>query len=108
MQKALEEVKDAGGEVIYGGEKLEDSKFGDGHYVRPAIAIAENEYDIVQEETFAPILYLIKYSDLNNAIAKHNGVKQGLSSSMFTLNMRGGRNLSECPRMRTAASPILM
>jgi aldehyde dehydrogenase (NAD+) len=88
MQKALQELKDAGGEVIYGGEKLNDPKFEDGQYVRPAIAVAENEYDIVQEETFAPILYLIKYSDLDEAIAKHNGVKQGLSSSMFTLNMR--------------------
>lgn len=89
MQNALREVKKAGGEVIYGGEKLEMKKQLDGgQYVRPAIAIAENEYDIVQEETFAPILYLIKYSDLDEAIAKHNGVKQGLSSSMFTLNIR--------------------
>ena len=48
----------------------------------------EQAYDIVQEETFAPILYLIKYSDLDEAIDKHNGVKQGLSSSMFTLNIR--------------------
>jgi len=88
MQDALEELREAGGEVIYGGEKLEKKKLGDGHYVRPAIAIAENSYDIVQEETFAPILYLIKYSDLDNAIDKHNGVKQGLSSAMFTLNIR--------------------
>ncbi len=88
MQNALQEVKDAGGEIVYGGEELDDPKFEGGQYVRPAIAIAENEYDIVQEETFAPILYLIKYSDLDEAIAKHNGVKQGLSSSMFTLNMR--------------------
>jgi aldehyde dehydrogenase (NAD+) len=88
MQDALEEVKKAGGEVIYGGERYEDAKLEGGHYVRPAIAIAENEYDIVQEETFAPILYLTKYSNLDEAIAKHNGVKQGLSSSIFTLNMR--------------------
>jgi len=88
MQKALEEVQEAGGEVVYGGEKITDKKFKDGHYVRPAIVTAENEYDIVQEETFAPILYLIKYSDINEAIAKHNGVRQGLSSSMFTLNLR--------------------
>jgi aldehyde dehydrogenase (NAD+) len=88
MQDALEKVKEAGGEVIYGGERYEDAKLDGGHYVRPAIAIAENEYDIVQEETFAPILYLTKYSDLDEAIAKHNGVKQGLSSSIFTLNMR--------------------
>lgn len=88
MQQALQEVEDAGGEVIYGGETLNMKKLDGGEYVRPAIAIAENEYDIVQEETFAPILYLIKYSDLDEAIGKHNGVKQGLSSAMFTLNVR--------------------
>ncbi|WP_138432157.1 L-piperidine-6-carboxylate dehydrogenase [Fodinibius saliphilus] len=88
MQKALQEVEEAGGEVIYGGEKLNYTKLKDGQYVRPAIAVAENEFDIVQEETFAPILYLLKYSDLDEAIAKHNGVKQGLSSSIFTLNIR--------------------
>lgn len=89
MQKALEEIEQAGGEIIYGGEPIDDdAKLDGGHYVRPAIAIAENDFDIVQEETFAPILYLIKYSNLDEAIAMHNGVKQGLSSSMFTLNMR--------------------
>ncbi|MBN2732906.1 MAG: aldehyde dehydrogenase family protein [Balneolaceae bacterium] len=89
MQKALEEIEQAGGEIIYGGEPIDDdAKLDGGHYVRPAIAIAENDFDIVQEETFAPILYLIKYSNLDDAIAMHNGVKQGLSSSMFTLNMR--------------------
>lgn len=89
MQKALDEVKEAGGEVIYGGEKLDMKKqLEGGQYVRPAIAIAENDFDVVQRETFAPILYLIKYSDLDEAIAMHNGVKQGLSSSMFTLNLR--------------------
>ncbi|NGP89594.1 L-piperidine-6-carboxylate dehydrogenase [Fodinibius halophilus] len=88
MQKALKEVEKAGGEVIYGGEELDDTKLKDGQYVRPAIAVAENDFDIVQEETFAPILYLLKYSDLDEAISKHNGVKQGLSSSIFTLNIR--------------------
>jgi aldehyde dehydrogenase (NAD+) len=88
MQNALEEVKESGGEVIYGGERVEQKKLQDGFYVRPAIAIVENDYDIVQKETFAPILYLIKYSDLDEAIALHNSVKQGLSSSMFTLNLR--------------------
>lgn len=88
MQQSLQEIKDAGGEIIYGGEMLNENKYKDGHYVRPAIAVVENDYDIVQQETFAPILYLIKYSELDEAIAKHNNVKQGLSSSMFTLNMR--------------------
>ena len=56
--------------------------------MRPAICEVENYYEIVQEETFAPILYLIKYSSLDEAMEYHNGVKQGLSSAMFTLNMR--------------------
>lgn len=88
MQRALEEVQQAGGELVYGGEVLEGKVPEGGHYVRPAIVIAENHYDIVQEETFAPILYLIKYSEFDEALAKHNGVRQGLSSSIFTLNMR--------------------
>lgn len=88
MQKALKEVQEAGGTLIYGGDKVEKKKLGGGHYVKPAIVEAENEYDIVQEETFAPILYLIKYSELDEAISKHNGVRQGLSSAMFTLNLR--------------------
>jgi aldehyde dehydrogenase (NAD+) len=88
MQNALQEVQKAGGELIYGGDVLDKKKLKDGHYVTPAIVIAENEYDIVQEETFAPILYLIKYSDLDEAIAIHNGVKQGLSSAMFTQNLQ--------------------
>ena len=88
MQDALDEVQEAGGELIYGGQQLEMNKLKGGNYVRPAIVTAENHYDIVQEETFAPILYLIKYSKLDEAIDKHNGVKQGLSSSMFTLNIR--------------------
>src|SRR5699024_4046053 len=59
-----------------------------GCYVRPAIAVVENDYDIVQHETFAPVLYLIKFDTLDDAIAMHNNVKQGLSSSLFTLNLR--------------------
>ncbi|HEX6981163.1 MAG TPA: aldehyde dehydrogenase family protein [Balneolaceae bacterium] len=88
MQQALQEVQKAGGDLIYGGEVLDNKKLKEGHYVTPAIVIAENEYDIVQEETFAPILYLIKYSELDEAIAIHNGVKQGLSSAMFTQNLQ--------------------
>ncbi|MGK7370977.1 MAG: L-piperidine-6-carboxylate dehydrogenase [Candidatus Halalkalibacterium sp. M3_1C_030] len=88
MNAALKEVQEVGGELVCGGESVTVEGLEGGHYVKPAIVIAKNEYDIVQEETFAPILYLIKYSNLDEAIAKHNGVKQGLSSSMFTLNMR--------------------
>lgn len=88
MQNALKQVGEEGGKVIFGGEVLDR----DGFYVRPAIAEAKNEFDIVQEETFAPILYLIKYSDIDEAMSYHNGVKQGLSSAMFTLNMREAEN----------------
>lgn len=84
MQSALKKIEQEGGKVIYGGEVLEE----DGFYVQPALAEVENHFDIVQEETFAPILYLIKYKTLDEAIELHNNVKQGLSSSMFTLNMR--------------------
>ncbi len=88
MQNALEQVKKEGGSVLCGGDVLDQ----DGNYVKPAICEVENHYDIVQNETFAPILYLIKYSTLDEAMSYHNGVKQGLSSSMFTLNMREAEN----------------
>jgi len=89
MQKALERAKAEGGEVIYGGEPLtlEGPEAG-GNFVKPAIVRAKNGFEIVQEETFAPILYLIRVRDVDDAIAQHNGVPQGLSSAMFTLNMR--------------------
>ncbi len=85
MQNALKQVQKEGGTIVCGGDVLENLE---GHYVKPAICEVENHYQIVQDETFAPILYLIKYKTLDEAIALHNGVKQGLSSSMFTLNMR--------------------
>lgn len=86
---ALSEVAKEGGKVIYGGEVLSGKGYESGCYVKPAIVEAENRYKIVQEETFAPILYLIKYKgDVTEAIALQNGVVQGLSSSIFTNNMR--------------------
>lgn len=88
MQAALKKLQEEGGEVIYGGEVVSGKGYETGTYVKPALCIAKNEYEIVQHETFAPILYLIRYSTLDEAIAIHNGVVQGLSSSMFTLNMR--------------------
>ncbi len=84
MQKALERAKELGGEVLCGGGTLD----GQGNFVKPAIVRAQNEWDVVQEETFAPILYTVGFRDVEDAIAKHNAVPQGLSSSMFTLNMR--------------------
>ena len=85
MQKALERARELGGEVLYGGEVLESEK---GNFVRPAIVRADNAWDIVQEETFAPILYVIPVKNLDDAMQKHNDVPQGLSSSIFTMNMR--------------------
>ena len=84
---AIKQAKAEGGNVLIGGYQLEKDALSE-NYVVPAIIEAENHYKIVQEETFAPILYLMKYKTLNEAIALNNGVPQGLSSSIFTLNMR--------------------
>ena len=80
---AIEAVKDAGGEVLCGGTQLE----GKGHYVTPAIVKAKNDWEIVQKETFAPILYVIPFNTIEEAVELHNDVPQGLSSSMFTSNV---------------------
>ncbi len=86
---ALEKVQQEGGKLTFGGEVLSGPEYESGCYVVPAIVEAENHYDIVQEETFAPILYLIKYSgEVEEAIDIHNGVEQGLSSAIFTTNLR--------------------
>ena len=89
FKHAIEQVEKEGGKVIYGGEILTGPGFETGTYVVPAIAEAKNDFDIVQEETFAPIVYLIKYSgDVENAIALNNDVPQGLSSAIFTQDMQ--------------------
>jgi len=85
---ALDQAKAEGGKVIFGGKVLEGEKYVSGNYVMPALVEAENHYKIVQEETFAPILYLIKYRWIDEAIALNNGVPQGLSSAIFTENLR--------------------
>ncbi len=86
--KALEQVKKEGGKIIYGGEVLSGPGYEAGTYVLPTLVEAENHYSIVQEETFAPILYLIKYKgEVEDAIEIHNAVDQGLSSSIFTDNL---------------------
>ena len=81
MQAALQRIRKEGGEVIYGGEEL------GGCYVRPALVKARADMPILQEEVFAPILYLIEFDTLEQAVAWHNAVPQGLSSAMFTTNM---------------------
>jgi aldehyde dehydrogenase (NAD+) len=86
---AIANVQNEGGKLICGGDVLTGGIFDHACYVKPAIVEAENHYHMVQEETFAPILYLIKYKgDVENAIEIQNGVKQGLSSSIFTTDMR--------------------
>jgi len=99
MMQALEALKREGGEVLYGGQRLEGPKYPGGCYVTPCIAAARNDLKIVQEETFAPILYVIPYgksrvrqggdyvADLDEAVELHNGVPQGLSSAIFTRNL---------------------
>jgi aldehyde dehydrogenase (NAD+) len=84
---AIEKLKHEGGKVVYGGTVLEGEGYATGCYVVPCIAEAKNEYSIVQDETFAPILYLIKYRTLDEAIAYQNGVRQGLSSAIFSTNL---------------------
>ena len=96
---ARQKVQDEGGEILYGGKRLEGADHPGGLYVTPCIAAAQNHYQIVQDETFAPILYIIDYgsadttraesvAEMDEALEIHNGVPQGLSSSIFTDNFR--------------------
>lgn len=84
---ALKKIKKAGGKFIVEGGVLSGKGFESGCYVRPAIAEVKNDFEIVQQETFAPILYLIRYKTLDEAVALQNGVKQGLSSAIMTTNV---------------------
>ncbi|HEX9698246.1 MAG TPA: aldehyde dehydrogenase family protein [Acidobacteriota bacterium] len=99
LQRAIERVRKEGGEILCGGEPLEGPAYPGGHYVRPCIAAARNDFQIVQEETFAPILYIIGYgsagaspaeavAEIEEAVALHNDVPQGLSSAIFTDHVR--------------------
>ena len=81
---AIERAKNLGGKLYHGGNEISEP----GTYVEPVIIEAENHWDIVQEETFTPILYIMKYKELSEAIRMHNDVPQGLSSAMFTLNIK--------------------
>lgn len=86
--KAIEKAKQEGGKIVVEGGVVEGEGYESGCYVKPCIIEAENHFHIVQEETFAPILYVMKYSTIQEAIDMQNGVPQGLSSSIFTNNMR--------------------
>ncbi len=87
-EAALKKVVEEGGNIIVEGEVLSGEGYESGCYVKPAIAEVENTYEIVQHETFAPILYLLKYSTIEEAIDLQNGVVQGLSSAIMTTNLR--------------------
>jgi len=85
---SIEACKKEGGKFVVEGGVLEGAGYESGCYVKPCIAEAQPQYQIVQHETFAPILYLLKYNTIEEAIAIQNGVPQGLSSAIMTLNMR--------------------
>nr|WP_316651672.1 aldehyde dehydrogenase family protein [uncultured Gellertiella sp.] len=87
MQKALADAKAHGGKV-HGGERLHEADAPNAYYVRPALVEMPSQCGPVEQETFAPILYVMKYSDFNEALELNNGVPQGLSSSVFTNNIR--------------------
>ena len=85
---AIAAAKQHGGRVLTGGKRLTGAGYASGLYVTPCIIEAENHWSIVQHETFAPILYLMTYRTLDEALALQNSVPQGLSSSIFTNDLR--------------------
>jgi aldehyde dehydrogenase (NAD+) len=87
MQRALEEARNVGA-VVFGGERVTMNDLPDAYYVAPALVEIDSEADLIRRETFAPILYISRYKALSDAIGMQNGVPQGLSSSIFTTDMR--------------------
>jgi aldehyde dehydrogenase (NAD+) len=85
---ALDKARANGGEVLAGGSRVLESEAPDAYYVQPALVRMPVQSDIVQAETFAPILYVLTYDDFDEALAMHNDVPQGLSSSIFTTDVR--------------------
>lgn len=83
-EDTIQEIKNLNGEIIYGGQRIE----GSGSFVTPTLVKAEADWPVLQEETFAPILYVVKYSVFDDAIHMQNNVRQGLSSALFSNNMR--------------------
>jgi aldehyde dehydrogenase (NAD+) len=88
VQHSIQRLKDEGGEVLYGGGRLEDAQHPGGCYMTPCLANAKPDFEIVCHETFGPLLYLMTYRDFDEAIAINNGVPQGLTSAIFTNDMR--------------------
>ena len=85
---AIKKLKAEGGEVLYGGERLDGDKYEGGCYMTPCLANAKPDYKIVHDETFGPLLYLLTYRDFDEAIAINNSVPQGLTSAIFTNDVR--------------------
>jgi aldehyde dehydrogenase (NAD+) len=88
VQHSIQRLKDEGGEVLYGGERLDGAQFPGGCYMTPCLANAKPNFEIIQHETFGPLLYLMTYRDFDEAIAIQNNVPQGLTSAIFTNDMR--------------------
>ena len=88
VQRSIEKLKSEGGEILYGGEKLEGPDFPGGCYMKPCVANAKPAFEIVRQETFGPLLYLMTYRKFDEAIAIQNSVTQGLTSAIFTNDMR--------------------
>jgi aldehyde dehydrogenase (NAD+) len=93
---SIEKCKAEGGNFVVEGGVLQGEGYESGCYVKPCIAEAKNDFEIVQHETFAPILYLMKYKTLDEAIAMQNDVPQGLSSAIMTLNLREAEQFLSC------------
>src|SRR5262249_55068390 len=89
-RKTLDEVKQAGGTVLYGGRVLDQP----GYFVEPAIVKTKNHWPIVQQKTFTPILYIMPFETLDEAIALQNGVPQGLSSAIFTADLQNSKQFT--------------
>ncbi|MBM3836004.1 MAG: aldehyde dehydrogenase family protein [Verrucomicrobia bacterium] len=88
MMQAIERLKREGGKVLYGGERLRGADYPGGCYVRPCLAASDHQISLVKEEAFAPLLYLMAYQKFEQAIAMNNDVPQGLSSAIFTSDLR--------------------
>jgi aldehyde dehydrogenase (NAD+) len=85
---SIERLKEEGGKVLYGGERLEGEKYQGGCYMTPCLTNAKPDYKVVYDETFGPLLYLLTYRDFDEALAINNSVPQGLTSAIFTNDMR--------------------
>jgi aldehyde dehydrogenase (NAD+) len=96
MQSALATLRKQGAQILYGGEPLDGREYPGGCYARPCVVAARHDLGLVHEETFAPIVYLLAYKTLDDALAWHNEVPQGLSSAIFTNDLREAEQFLSC------------